>query len=167
MPSQPPLGVVIVSLNEGASLLKTTKNLQATLPRESEIVIVDDGSDDGSADFAAMAGRSGRSDSVAAVRLFRASNLGVARARNFGPTHGGRCWSMPFTMQPSVPPRPASRLPTIHTSAVSGCDSKARIWRLNGSTNTTRSRMTSRSFQGAASPCDATFSRRLVVSTTA
>jgi GT2 family glycosyltransferase len=84
MPSQPPLSVVVVSLNEGASLRKTTENLLATLPPESEIVIVDDGSDDGSADFAAMGGGSARNDRTAEVRLFRTSNLGVARARNFG-----------------------------------------------------------------------------------
>jgi GT2 family glycosyltransferase len=83
MPSQPPLSVVVVSLNEGASLRGTIENLQATLPPKSEIVIVDDGSDDGSADFTAMACGSGRRG-VAAIRLFRASNLGVARARNFG-----------------------------------------------------------------------------------
>ena len=84
MPSPPPLSVVVVSLNEGASLRNTIENLQATLPPESEIVIVDDGSDDGSADFAAMSGGSGRRRSAAAVLLFRTSNLGVARARNFG-----------------------------------------------------------------------------------
>jgi len=65
-----------VSLNEGASLQRTIENLVATTPDDAEIVVVDDGSDDGSSDFIA-AGRH-------RVRMFRTARLGVARARNFG-----------------------------------------------------------------------------------
>jgi glycosyltransferase involved in cell wall biosynthesis len=69
------LAVVITALNEGPYLRRTVENCQATLPPGSEIVVVDDGSDDGSADFL-----NAQSD----VRLLRTEFAGVARARNLG-----------------------------------------------------------------------------------
>jgi GT2 family glycosyltransferase len=76
MAQQAPLSVVVISRNEGTQLRRTVENLEDTLPPGAEIAIVDDGSEDGSADF--LARRRGR------VRLYRGRGLGVARARNFG-----------------------------------------------------------------------------------
>jgi glycosyltransferase involved in cell wall biosynthesis len=70
------LSVVVISRNEGAYLRRTVENLEDTLPGDAEIVVVDDGSTDKSADR--LARRRGR------VRLHRAKGLGVAKARNFG-----------------------------------------------------------------------------------
>jgi GT2 family glycosyltransferase len=67
---------VVISRNEGAFLKRTVENLQDTLPGDAEIVVIDDASTDGSADF--LAGRRGR------VRLYRGDGMGVAKARNFG-----------------------------------------------------------------------------------
>jgi GT2 family glycosyltransferase len=75
--SPPPrVSVVVVSLNEGGSLRQTIENIVATTPADREIVVVDDGSDDGSSDFIAAGQHP--------VRLFRTNHVGVARARNFG-----------------------------------------------------------------------------------
>jgi GT2 family glycosyltransferase len=70
--------VVVVSLNEGPSLRRTVDNLRTTTPARAEVVIVDDGSDDHSADFAQYA---------EGIQLYRTSGLGVAAARNFGARH--------------------------------------------------------------------------------
>jgi GT2 family glycosyltransferase len=75
-PPNPDISVVVLTLNEGGMLKSTVDALDATLPDAAEIVIIDDGSTDGSADFL-EAGSARR-------RLFRAGNLGVARGRNFG-----------------------------------------------------------------------------------
>jgi GT2 family glycosyltransferase len=72
----PEISVVVVTLNEGDMLRSTVTALDATLPITAEIVVVDDGSTDGSADF--LQGANER------IRLFQSSGLGVARARNFG-----------------------------------------------------------------------------------
>jgi GT2 family glycosyltransferase len=74
------LAVVITALNEGPYLRRTVENFQATLPPESEIVVVDDGSEDGSTDF--LGAQSG-------VRLLRTDRIGVARARNLGARSSG------------------------------------------------------------------------------
>jgi GT2 family glycosyltransferase len=73
------ISVVVVSRNEGAWLAHTVENLHDTLPGDTEIVVVDDGSDDGSADFLGQM-RTG-------PRLMRTPGVGVARARNFGALH--------------------------------------------------------------------------------
>ncbi len=70
------ISMVVISRNEGTHLRRTVENLQDTLPDGAEIVVVDDGSIDGSADR--IARRRGQ------VRLYRAQGLGVAKARNFG-----------------------------------------------------------------------------------
>jgi glycosyltransferase involved in cell wall biosynthesis len=67
---------VVIACNEGANLRATVEQFQATLPGGSEIVVVDDGSTDGSADFLRHA--------KCAVRLLSSKNLGVAKARNWG-----------------------------------------------------------------------------------
>lgn len=70
------ISVVVPTLDEGAYLRSTVENLQATLPENSEIIVVDDGCRDGSCDFLAAAEGS--------VRLVQSNRLGVAKARNFG-----------------------------------------------------------------------------------
>jgi GT2 family glycosyltransferase len=68
--------VVVVSRSEGAGLRQTVDALLATGPPDLELVVVDDASADGSADFAATEQR---------VQLLRSQErLGIARARNFG-----------------------------------------------------------------------------------
>ena len=68
----PEISVVVVTLNEGDMLRSTVTSLDATLPEDAEIVVVDGGSTDGSADF--LQGTNGR------IRLFHSSGLGVARS---------------------------------------------------------------------------------------
>ena len=70
------ISVVVISRNEGADLRMTVENLSDTLPGDAEIVVVDDGSTDHSADF--LARRRGR------IRLFRTGGDGVAKSRVFG-----------------------------------------------------------------------------------
>lgn len=74
---RPRISAVVISRNEGVHLRRTVENLSDTLPAKSEILVVDDGSVDGSTDF--LGGRKPR-----AARLLRSMNLGVARARNWG-----------------------------------------------------------------------------------
>ena len=75
----PSISVVITSLNEGEYLRRTVDNLMVSLPGDSEIIVVDDGSVDGSADSLKKL-----SDRVV---LLRAERLGSACARNFGAAH--------------------------------------------------------------------------------
>jgi glycosyltransferase involved in cell wall biosynthesis len=67
------ISVVVVTRNEGAELHRTVENLRDTLPGRSEVVIVDDGSTDGS--------------TARYRRRIVADGLGVARARNLGAAH--------------------------------------------------------------------------------
>jgi GT2 family glycosyltransferase len=69
------VSVVVVCLNEGANTALTVANLTATLPEDSEIVVVDDGSTDGGPAIRATSNR---------VRVMRTNQLGVAAARNYG-----------------------------------------------------------------------------------
>lgn len=73
----PSLSVVVISHNEGPHLRSTVESLQGTLPDGAEIVVVDDGSTDGSTDFLANGQRG-------VVVLRPEQPLGVARARNAG-----------------------------------------------------------------------------------
>lgn len=72
------LSVVIVSRDEGKNLRRTFRALRATMPLNREIVVIDDGSIDGSAEFI----RPGPS-----VQLVRTKGLGVTKARNLGARH--------------------------------------------------------------------------------
>lgn len=79
--STPELSVIIPALNEPL-LRRTVEQFHATLPRSGEIVVVDDGSTDGCADFL--------SDFNAAptrIRLLRTERLGITKARNLGAAH--------------------------------------------------------------------------------
>src|SRR3954466_15903198 len=71
--------MVVIALNEGKNLQNTVENLEATLPKNHEIVVVDDGSTDGSADF--LLRRKGL------AKLIRSQQLGTAKARNLGARH--------------------------------------------------------------------------------
>ena len=69
----PAISVIVIARNEGAELRHTVRNLIDTLPEDAEILVIDDGSHDGSA--AAL---------PRGVRLKRTGGIGVARARNYG-----------------------------------------------------------------------------------
>ncbi len=70
------LSVVIIARNERAHLRRTLENLRDTLPADAEVLVVDDGSTDGSTRFL--------NTKKAAARLLHSAKLGVAGARNFG-----------------------------------------------------------------------------------
>ncbi len=69
------VSVVVPSHNEGVYVGLTVDNLLATMPSDSEIVVVDDGSTDGSVDVLPHHPR---------VTTMRTQSLGPARARNAG-----------------------------------------------------------------------------------
>lgn len=73
------LSIVIPALNEAAHLERTVRQFQSTAPDGSEIVVVDDGSTDGCADF--VDGICGN------VHRIRTARQGAARARNLGALH--------------------------------------------------------------------------------
>jgi len=75
------ISVVVISRNEGRELRRTVENFDDTLPAGGEVIVIDDGSTDGSA--GRVAKRRGR------IRLHRVKNYGVARARNFGAREAG------------------------------------------------------------------------------
>jgi GT2 family glycosyltransferase len=79
--SKPAVSVVVIALNEGEHLRLTVENLLDTLPAKSEILVVDDGSEDGSTAFLARARKR--------VRLVSSDHLGVAKARNWGALQTG------------------------------------------------------------------------------
>lgn len=68
--------VVIVAFNEGVLLRRTVEAFEASSPADAELVVIDDGSTDGCADFL----RVGRSR----VMFRRTDRQGAARARNLG-----------------------------------------------------------------------------------
>jgi GT2 family glycosyltransferase len=74
--SSPTITAVVISRNEGKELGLTVQNLDDTLPAGSEIMVVDDGSTDQSADQLKL--KRGR------IRLRQVKDYGVARARNLG-----------------------------------------------------------------------------------
>ncbi len=72
----PRISTVVLARNEGENLRRTVCRLQATLPETGEIVVVDDGSEDGCADFLASGD--------APARLYRTDHVGISAARNHG-----------------------------------------------------------------------------------
>jgi glycosyltransferase involved in cell wall biosynthesis len=72
------ISVIIPSLNESVLLQRTVEQFAATLPAESEIIVVDNGSTDGSADF--LIGR----EENGITLIQSPTPLGVAGARNRG-----------------------------------------------------------------------------------
>lgn len=73
---RPPISVIVVTLNEGEQLLRTVEHLERSLPAGSEILVVDDGSTDGS--VACLRSRGGK------LRVLQTPEVGVAGARNAG-----------------------------------------------------------------------------------
>src|SRR4051794_40947419 len=74
------LSVVVPALNEDVHLRRTVESLLGTVPDDTEVIVVDDGSTDGCADFL-------RSETPIATLLEpaqRGARLGVAQARNKG-----------------------------------------------------------------------------------
>ena len=72
----PRLSAVVIALQEGENLRLTVEQVRNTLPLDSEIIVVDDGSTDGSFDFLLA--------KDAPARLILGGGLGVAGARNRG-----------------------------------------------------------------------------------
>jgi glycosyltransferase involved in cell wall biosynthesis len=70
------ISVVICALNEGKNLRNTVESYRDTLPAKSEIIVVDDGSEDGSTKFLKKWHES--------VHTIQTKHIGVARARNLG-----------------------------------------------------------------------------------
>src|SRR6185503_19510688 len=70
------ISVIVVTFNEGERLLSTVQQLLATLPEHSEIIVVDDGSNDGSADLLSRV--------MTGVRILRSNGIGAPSARNWG-----------------------------------------------------------------------------------
>ncbi|HUQ93566.1 MAG TPA: glycosyltransferase [Bryobacteraceae bacterium] len=125
MSSKRRISVVVISRDEGPDLRTTVENLEDTLPADAEIVVVDDGSIDGSADY--LATRRKR------VRLLRSETaLGVAKARLLGAAktsgdviifadaHLGldRDWWQPL-VEPLEDPKVGATAPTITNLPVS------------------------------------------------
>jgi GT2 family glycosyltransferase/ribosomal protein L40E len=80
--AQPDITIVIPTRDEGEWLRRTIDAVLATTAgHDIEIVVVDDGSVDGSADY--LRGP----DAPSVVRLVQGGQLGVARARNLGAEH--------------------------------------------------------------------------------
>jgi GT2 family glycosyltransferase len=75
--SEPDISVVICSLNEGPLLRRTVDSFAASLPVNGEIIVIDDGSTDGSVGFLNQ-----RRDHVTLLRP--GSRLGISKARNLG-----------------------------------------------------------------------------------
>ena len=72
----PKISVIIPSLNEANYLRHTVDQLRNTLPEGSEIIVVDDGSTDGSTDFL--------DPETGDTKLLRCKRLGASVARNHG-----------------------------------------------------------------------------------
>ena len=73
------VSVVIPSHNEGEMLLYTVTNLLTTNPEVDQVIVVDDGSDDGSSEMVAAM--------YPDVEVVHGEKLGVAGARNLGSQH--------------------------------------------------------------------------------
>lgn len=72
------VSIIIPSLNEGDNLRKTVQSIQNTVTGDYEIIVVDNGSKDGSSDFLL------ESHGDPKIQLYKTERLGSARARNFG-----------------------------------------------------------------------------------
>jgi GT2 family glycosyltransferase len=80
--TSPTISVVVITHDEGRNLRSTVRNLQETLRHDSEILVVDDRSSDGSTDFLKSNSFKNGHPDIHMVRCKR--RLGVARARNLG-----------------------------------------------------------------------------------
>jgi GT2 family glycosyltransferase len=74
------LSILIPALNEGPNLRRTVERVRETLPACTEIIVVDDGSDDGCADFL-------RGATELATLIEPGERLGAIGARNLAAAH--------------------------------------------------------------------------------
>jgi glycosyltransferase involved in cell wall biosynthesis len=79
MSAAPPISVIMPAFNRAAFVAEAIGSLQGQIGADGEIVVVDDGSTDATADIVTAI-----SDSDHRVRLIRQPHSGVARARNRG-----------------------------------------------------------------------------------
>jgi len=86
------LSVVVITRDEGAELRRTVENLRDTVPGNAEIIVVDDGSRDGSV------------RSLRHVEKLRTAGLGVARARNLAAKQARGDWLVFVDAHIRVPP---------------------------------------------------------------
>lgn len=81
----PGISVVVVCRNEGPLLRRTVECLDRTLPHDGEIIVVDDGSTDGSTAFLADDATTATGARTRVIRPL--DRCGVAGARNLGAAH--------------------------------------------------------------------------------
>ena len=117
----PHISVILITRNEGSELRLTVENLRDTLPGRSEVIIVDDGSTDGS--------------TARYRRRIAADGLGVARARNLGAAHASgdllvfadahirldRGWWQPLADALETPGVAAAAPAVTHLPAITDC----------------------------------------------
>ena len=112
------ISTVVISRNEGKYLRRTVENLADTLPGDSEIVVVDDGSTDGSADFLDRGRNRVRAAEIERTRRGKVAVLGAKNTLGdvivFADAHLGldRNWWQPL-LEPLENPRVGAVSPTI------------------------------------------------------
>jgi len=78
------ISVILPAANESVLLKRTVDQFVATLPSDSQVIVVDNGSTDGSADFLANGGYKALSNGVDVHLIRTPEPLGVSGARNRG-----------------------------------------------------------------------------------
>ena len=73
----PPVSIVVPAFNEAVGIERSVRSLAASRYPEHEVIVIDDGSDDGTADLVESLGLPG-------VQVFRQANAGKPAALNFG-----------------------------------------------------------------------------------
>jgi hypothetical protein len=124
------VSIVVIARNEGAELRNTVENLEATRPDSTEIIVVDDGSEDGSADFLTHRRAGVRGPSYAPSRSrtrYGTTARGALAARFwFSPTHISALTGLVGTRGASS--RAASVRGGRTGSAKHGTDRRGRVW---------------------------------------
>jgi glycosyltransferase involved in cell wall biosynthesis len=84
MEVKPLISVIIPTYNRKDLLVDAIRSIMAQEPKNYEIIIVDDGSTDGTEEYIKSFLRHGSGQEILPVRFFEKINGGVAAARNFG-----------------------------------------------------------------------------------